>query len=239
MSMRAFPRMMGLPVFSATFAQLEHSIRTGAPAIDAVQPGGLWPYLQDHPDEARIFGEAMTAKAGADIAAVLGAYDFGRFGTIADVAGGRGHLLRAVLDAAPDAQGVLFDLPEVIDTLDAGHERLTAHAGDFFVDALPAADAYVLMDILHDWPDGECVAILSAIRRAAARDATVLVIEDVLADADADLHGHTHDVIMLAVTGGRERTASQLGELFGRAGLSDPTVIETAGPRRIVEARAV
>jgi hypothetical protein len=44
---------------------------------------------------------------------------------------------------------------------------------------------------------------------------------------------------MLSVTGGRERTASQLGDLFERAGFRIGTVTETAGPMRIVEAAAV
>src|SRR5688500_11683900 len=94
----------------------------------------------------------MTAKAAADIAAILDAYDFSRFGTIADIGGGRGHLLRTVLDAVPSAKGVLFDLPEVINSLDFEHERLTPQAGDFFVDQLPAADPYLLMEVIHDWP---------------------------------------------------------------------------------------
>lgn len=239
LSIRGFPRMMGLPVFSTTFANLEHSLRTGSPALETVEPGGLWAYIQDHPDEALIFGQAMAAKAAADIAAILDAYDFSRFRTIADIGGGRGHLLRAVLDAAPDAQGVLFDLPEVIDALDVEHERLTTQAGDFFVDALPAADAYVLMEVIHDWPDAECVAILSAIRRAAAPGASLLVLENVLPEEESDPRGQTLDVIMLAVTGGRERTASQLSELFNRAGFTDGTVVETAGPLRIVEATTI
>ncbi len=88
-SMRAFARMMGLPAFRATFGHLEHSVVTGSPAMGAVEDGGLWPYLQAHPREAEIFGQAMTAKAAADIAAVLGAYDFARFHTIADIGGGR------------------------------------------------------------------------------------------------------------------------------------------------------
>ena len=238
LSMRAFARMMGLPVFSTTFGNLEHSLRTGSPALETVEPRGLWAYNQDHPDEALIFGQAMTAKAAADIAAILDAYDFSRFRTIADIGGGRGHLLRAALEAVPNAQGVLFDLPEVIDALDFEHERLTTQAGDFFVDALPAADGYVLMEIIHDWPDAECVAILSAIRRAAEPGASVLVIENVL-EEEADPRGHTLDVIMLAVTGGRERTASQLSELFNRAGFTDGTVVETAGPLRIVEATTI
>jgi hypothetical protein len=239
MSMRAFARMMGLPVISDTFGRLEHSIRSGSPAVEAVEPDGFWAYLQDHPDEARIFGQAMTAKAGADIAAILAAYDFGAFATIADIGGGHGHLLRAVLDDVPGALGVLFDLPAVIDAVDPGHERLRPHAGDFFVDPLPAADAYVLMEIMHDWPDAECVDILSAIRRAAPAGAKVLVIESVLSDETLDPRGQTLDLIMLAVTGGRERTPAQLNELFDRAGLRGGPVLETAGPLRIAEAATV
>ena len=239
MSMRAFPRMMGLPLFTQTFAQLEHSVETGSPAVARIAPGGLWEYLEQNPAEAQVFGEAMTAKAVADIAAILDAYDFGVFRTIADVAGGRGHLLRAVLEAYPGVTGVLFDLPSVIDALDFAHERMTAQAGNFFADPLPRADAYVLMDIIHDWPDDQCVAILKAIRQAAAPGATVLVIENVLAEDGPDAHGRTLDVLMLAVTGGRERTVAQLNRLFERAGFSDGIVTETASPLRIVEATAV
>lgn len=239
MSMRAFARMMGLPVISAAFGQLEHSLRSGSPALETVEPDGFWAYLQDHPDEAQVFGQAMTAKAAADIAAILAAYDFSRFATIADIGGGHGHLLRAVLDSVPSAQGVLFDLPAVIDAVDVEHQRLRPRAGDFFVDPLPAADAYVLMEVIHDWADAESIAILSAIRRAATPGAKVLVIENVLTDETPDPRGQTLDLIMLAITGGRERTATELNELFDRAGLSGGRVLETSGPLRIVEAATV
>jgi C-methyltransferase len=79
----------------------------------------------------------MTAKAILDVNAVIAAYDFAHWGQIADIGGGRGHLLRAILEAAPGAERLLFDLPMVIDTLD--QPRLTLQAGDFFVDALPSA----------------------------------------------------------------------------------------------------
>lgn len=236
MSMRGFPRMMGLPLIAAVFSNLEHSVRTGAPAVETIEPNGLWGYLQDHPDEGRIFDQAMTGKAAADVATILSSYDFSRFQTIADIGGGRGHLLRAVLDSAPAARGVLFDLPAVIDTLEIKHEHLTLHAGDFFADPLPAADGYVLMEVLHDWADEECIEILGAIRQAAAPGAKVLIIENVLTEHGRDPRGHTLDVIMLAVTGGRERTPAQFDQLLTQAGLSDGTVIETEGPLRIIEA---
>jgi hypothetical protein len=101
------------------------------------------------------------------------------------------------------------------------------------------ADAYVLMEIIHDWPDAECAVILSAIRRAAEAGATVLVIENVLPDGEVDPRGEILDVIMLAVTGGRERTASELNHLLGTAGFREGRVIETGGPLRIVEATAI
>jgi hypothetical protein len=181
----------------------------------------------------------MTAKAAADIAAVLGAYDFSRFATIADIGGGRGHLLTAILEAAPAARGVLFDRPQVIEAVDIEHDRLTARAGDFFVDPLPAADAYVLMDVLHDWPDAECVAILRGIRAAAGTGAKVLVIENVLPENGGDPRGRSLDILMLAMTGGRERTAQRLSELLTSCGFGDLTMTATEGPLRIVEAPAV
>jgi hypothetical protein len=238
MSMRAFARMMGLPAFRATFDRLEHSVLTGTTAMGLVEAGGLWPYLREHPQEREVFAQAMTAKAAADIAAVLGAYDFTRFETIADVGGGHGHLLRAVLNVAPDAHGILFDLPAVTQALDLDLDRLTAHPGDFFVDPLPTANAYVLMEVIHDWPDTQALGILQAVRRAAPPGARVLIIENVLAGVAADPRSHTLDVIMLAVTGGRERTGPQLQSLLEEAGFSSLTVTDTSGPLHLVEAVA-
>lgn len=231
--------MMGMPSFSASFAQLDHAIRTGAPAFDLVDHEGLFAHLQSHPDQAALFGESMTAKAAADIAAVLAAYDFSRFGSIADVGGGRGHLLRAVLEAAPRAQGVLFDLPDVIDAVDVESERLALAPGDFFADPLPTAAAYILMEVIHDWNDAQAAEILSAVRRAAPSGASLLIIEAVAEEEDLDPRVQTLDVIMLAITGGRERTSRQLGQLLASARFELRSVVATPGALRIVEAVAV
>jgi C-methyltransferase len=238
MTMRPFAQMMGLPLTWGSLTGFKHSVQTGRPAIETLEPKGAWTYLQDRPDEAEIFGRAMTAKAGADVGAVIAAYDFTRFGRIADIGGGRGHLLRAILEAAPGAHGILFDLPMVIDTLDPHDQpRLTLQGGDFFVDALPSADTYILMEVLHDWADEQCVAILNAIRRAAPDSATLLVIEDLLPEEDPGAGATVLDIIMLTVTGGRERTAHQLSNLFDRAGFGLTSVIDTPSSMRIVEAR--
>ncbi len=239
MSMRPFVRMAGMPLMWGSLNGLAGAVRTGRPVVETLEPDGLWAYLRDRPGEAAVFARAMSAKASGEIAAVLAAYDFTGFATIADIGGGRGHLLRAVLDAAPAATGVLFDLPEVINNLDVSHPRMTATAGSFFVDALPEADAYILMDVLHDWPDAQCVAILQAIRRAAHVDSTLLVLEGIVAEQAADPGSATLDVVMLALTGGRERAAAELDALLEAGGFKLDKVIDTASPMRIAQARAV
>ena len=237
-SMRPIALMTGLPAWWGSVTELEHSIRTGSPAVETLEPKGLWAYFDARPEEAAVFGRAMTAKAAAQIPAILDAYDFSRFGVIADIGGGRGHLLRAALDAAPGAEGVLFDLPEVIDAFDLDARRISLQPGDFFSDQFPSADAYLLMEVLHDWPDEDCVAILSAIRRAAPPGACVLVIESVIEDLQ-DPRPPILDVLMLAITGGRERTPDELDELFDRAGFRKRAVTETRVAIRVVEAVAV
>ena len=92
------------------------------------------------------------------------------------------------------------------------------------------------MEVIHDWPDAEAAAILSAIQKSASPSSRVLIIENVLNENQPDPRGHTLDIIMLAVTGGRERTGSHLSELLRDAGFTDVSLIHTAGPLSIVEA---
>lgn len=96
------------------------------------------------------------------------------------------------------------------------------------------------MDVLHDWADAEALAILTAIRRAATADARVFIIEGILPE-HLDPGRLSLDVIMLALTGGRERTADELASLLSAAGLQLKRVIDTpAGsgqPRRTSRGR--
>jgi hypothetical protein len=110
-------------------------------------------------------------------------------------------------------------------------------ADDFFIDALPSAEAYILMEVLHDWADEQCIAILNAIRRATPGSATVLVAEDLMPEERADPAAATLDIVMLAIPGGRERTVEQLGSLFETAGFRIAGVTGTRSSMHIVEAK--
>jgi hypothetical protein len=76
------------------------------------------------------------------------------------------------------------------------------------------------------------------VRRAATDGASVLVIEAVSGDDRRDPVVRTLDMIMLAITGGRERTSVELGRLLSGAGLEIVATHATQGPLRIVEAVA-
>lgn len=239
-SMRALVRMFGLRSNWDILGALDHSVRTGQPAADKVLPGGFWGHLAQDPEASAIFGEAMTAKAQAHIPMIIAAYDWSRFERIGDIGGGRGHLLRAVLKAAPAARGVLFDLPQVLrQTEELASARLALQPGDFFNDALPACDAYILMEVIHDWGDAESVAILQAIRKAARPQAKLLLIEQIVPEGDGPHWTKLLDIHMMAFFAARQRTRQEYEALLSRGGFAFGREIETAAGISLLEATAV
>lgn len=238
-SMRDLARMFGLSIFWQTLGEMGQAVRTGAPATVGVYPDGFWAYTAENPEAGRIFNGAMEGKAQGAIHAILATYDFSTFGNVADIAGGNGHLLHAILDANPHAKGVLFELPHVIAGVsDLASDRLTLQAGDFFRDELPTSDAYLLMEIIHDWGDSESNAILRAVRQAADPGATLLVIEQLIADGNGPDWAKTLDIHMLTLLGGRQRTQAEYVALLNQTGFAYQRQIDTPSGFTILEAIA-
>jgi hypothetical protein len=238
-SMRSLVRMFGLPGFWTAVGELGSTIRTGKPFASDALPGGLWDYLKENPDASRLFGEAMTAKAQGHIAAIVRTYDFSGFGVIADIGGGHGHLIQAVLAAAPASSGVLFDQAHVVqEVAGAASNRLKVVGGDFFKDPLPEADAYILMEVIHDWDDDASRRILSAVRRAAPVHARLLLIEALLPSESVPNWPTTLDIVMLAI-GGRQRTLREYSDLLRDSGFVFTCDIDTQSGISIIEAAAV
>jgi hypothetical protein len=235
-SLRDYVRMLGLPAFWSAFEDLDHSLRTGESSFTKKHPDGVFAYLAEHPEESRIFDAAMTSKSHRDIAAILPAYDFSRFAVIADIAGGRGHLLRAILKAQPKIEGILFDQPHVVAEVQPHKgEKLAVMGGNFFNDSIPKADAYLLMNIIHDWADAESIKILSAIRRDMPQNASVLIIETVVPKTDGPHLSKELDIAMLALPGGKERTQEEYVDLAARCGFRLNRIVETLSPYSILE----
>jgi len=233
-SLRAFARMIGMPVIWRGFTDLEHAARMGTPATDS---SGLFAYFASHPNEASLFNQAMAGKSAGIVPTVVDSYDFSPFGTVADIGGGRGHLLQAILEGAPTTSGILYDLPHVIaDASGIGSNRLRLMAGDFFREPLPVADAYVLMEVIHDWADDKAAQILAAVRRAAHSSSRVLIVEALVSESPGPDFGKMLDIIMLAVTGGHERTSSEYERLLASTGFQLERIVPTLSSYSVVEA---
>ena len=210
-------QMLGLPIMWDSFKTLEDAVRTGRPGATFHDPNGFFSYLQGHPEESQVYDRGMTAMTARRIARVVPSYDFSEFDVIADIGGGRGHLLRAVLEQTPKARGVLFDQAHVADG-HASTERMSIEVGSFFDDPLPSADCYLLSNIIHDWSDTDAVAILGAVRAAASSTSKLLLLEFVVPDDARPFEASDIDIYMLALVGGRERTLSEYDELLTAGG---------------------
>jgi O-methyltransferase domain/Dimerisation domain len=237
-SLRSLARMMGLKVHWDAYRELDFAVRTGRPSITSVTDGGLFAHLRTHPEEGRLFHEAMQGKSFMQLGPVLESYDFRGLKTIGDIGGGLGHLLYAVLDQVPEARGVLFELPAVIEhARQRAAARVSYVGGDFFEDPIPPCDAYMLMTVLHDWSDAEAVSILKNLKSGAPPGAKVLIIEAVVAPAARDEFVLDLDIEMLVMTTGHERTRAEWESVVSQADLKMLRIIPAGGWSSIIEAQ--
>jgi len=227
----------------AVYAEMMYSVKSGEPAWDKVHGEPVFETLFNKNRElGEIFNRAMTSYSNLTIPAIVNAYDFSGSIKIADIAGGYGHLLGAILKANPEANGVLFEIPQVLEGAPemmksyGVSDRVELVTGDFTKEIPVEADLYLLKHIIHDWYDEKNVGILSNIRRSMPHTARVLIIDAVIPEGNEPHFGKVIDLEMLVSPGGMERTASEFDALLTRAGFRMKRIIPTASPVAIIEA---
>lgn len=241
-SKRALALMSGDEQFRA-WAEIEYSIRTGRTAFDKVFGQPVFDYLADHPDKAAIFDAAMTGIHGRESNALLDAYDFSVFGTIADIGGGNGSQIIGVLQHHLAMRGILFDLPHVIDRAKERIEtagmsnRCQLVSGSFFESVPQGADAYLLRHIIHDWDEEKVLTILGNVHQAMRQDSKLLVVESVIPPGNEPFGGKFLDLVMLLIPGGQERTEAEYRKLFEKAGFELTRIVPTSTEVSILEGR--
>jgi hypothetical protein len=227
------------------FDPIIETVRTGKPGLDIAYGMGVFEFLTHHPGLAQGFQAAMSERTEAFAPSVATEYDFSRMRTVADVGGGKGTLLAAVLRANGHLHGVLFDRPtvtagaaDVLAAADAA-DRCEIVGGDFFASVPAGADGYILANVLHDWDDARAIEILGNCRRVMAGDGRVLIVERLIADDPAAaVPVLLSDLNMMVFTGGLERTNAEYRELLTRAGLKPGRVQPVAAPYGIIEGLA-
>jgi len=221
--------------------ELIYSIQTGEPSFNHLFGMDIWEYNNHHPEAHDLFHYAMSSFSAVEINAILSAYDFSTARTIIDVAGGHGTLLAAILNAYPNIQGILFDLPQVIQQAEpvlkaAGVEqRCTITAGDMFTSIPAEGDIYMMKTVLHDWDDDHSVAILQVCQAAMPAHAKLLLMTRVVAPGNTPDFSKFMDLNMLISMEGKERTSAEFEALLDAAGLTLSRIIPTRSTLSIIE----
>lgn len=224
-----------------SWGALLHTVQTGEKAFDHVFGMNVWDYLAKHPENAKIFNQSMTDLTRLVEAAITEGYDFSSFKKIVDLGGGHGSLLASILKKNTGVKGVLFDAPQVIEGAKKRMEdegltaRCEVKGGNFFESAPAGADAYVMKHILHDWADRESLVILKHIRNVIPENGKLIVFEQVVPEGNEPHLSKFADLIMMVMTGGRERTETEWRTLFAAGGFKLTRIIPTLSPVSIIE----
>ncbi len=189
---------------------------SGEPTFPRSHGADFWSWLGAHPEERAAFDRAMEfgVRHGLERLAPV---EWRGDELVVDVGGGNGTLLAELLNVQPGLRGIVFDLPETVRDEAALEERIEFVPGSFF-DGVPEGDVYILSAILHGWDDEQAAAILHAIRAAARPDSRLLVLETVVPPGNEPGGGKWLDLLLLALSGGMERSEAQWRALLEAGG---------------------
>jgi SAM-dependent methyltransferase len=207
-----------------SWERLAEAVMTGQPATGRALGMDLWEYYRQHPEPGLRFARAMAQLSARAAARIASRHDLSRCRRIVDVGGGQGVMLAELLVRAPWARGVLHDVPAVMPdarillTRRGVVERVELAPGDMLQAVPEGGDLYVLKSVLHNWDDERAARILRNCHRAARPGSALLLIGTVLPPPPQPSAGRLLDLLMLVMTGGRERTREEYAALLGDAG---------------------
>ncbi|MEU6720716.1 methyltransferase [Nonomuraea sp. NPDC046802] len=230
-SMRAAVTVNGSPLWWKAAGTLHETVRTGQPAA-LEGTSSVYERLAGDPKLAGQFDRFMSdrsAAIGRSLARLSDDY-FAGVHTVVDLGGGRGGVLAPMLEARTDLRGVLVDRADVV--LRA-QEYLSEHGltsrvqlvtGDIFSSCWSDAERFILSSILHNWPDEDCLRLLTLIAaamRESGPKAQLWCIEGCkpAQEGDYNLFVDLGIRMMMMFPGGQERTEQEFRTLMAKAGL--------------------
>ena len=242
-SVRSLFLFWGSDFHYPSFGKIMHSIKTGESSRAMLSGTDGFEHLRRDPEQARIFDDAMTSMSQLDGPAIAAAYDFGAWGSLMDVGGGNGILLSHILRAHPTLRGVLADQEHVLARArEHGYlggdlaTRTTMEPCNFFEHVPPGYKAYLMKSVIHDWDDDQAKIILANCRKAIPADGVLLLAERDLGAENVPSSGKFIDIVMLILTGGRERSTDEYRDLLATTGFRLNRVVPTPSQFAVIEA---
>lgn len=240
-SVRDWALYVGAREMWEVWGDLRETVTTGEAAFPRTHHLPLWQYLAGHPDLGMPFNRWMSRQSDQHNSSIVASYDFSAFRVVADIGGGQGSTLAAILSANPSPRGILLDLPQVVahtgPLQEAGvADRVQVIGGDMLERVPAGADAYLVKRVLMDWGDQQAAAILRNCADGLADGGKVLVVEMVIPPGNEPHPGKSFDILMMVIhPDARVRTEAEFAEIFKAAGLRLTRVIPTGLPNSILE----
>jgi hypothetical protein len=225
------------------WGDLLHSVRTGETAFDHAFGMGHFDFLAENPEASATFNRLMAWSARVAGEPLQG-FDLSGHQRLVDVGGGKGALIASALKAHPRLRGILFDQASALVEAPAYlassgvANRCQIVTGSAFDRVPPGGDVYVMSRVLHDWPDEKARVMLENCRKAMRPDDTLLLVEGVLPEKDIPPPRLWLDLVMMVMTGGRERTEADWRNLLEKAGFSLTRVRPNLPNQDLIEAHA-
>lgn len=219
-----------------SWSYLTECVRTGDTAARIMESQGIASRWSKDPDADSIFRAVMGTAPAEDYMPIVRSWDFAHSHVVADLGGGGGALLAAILKSHSHLTGMLVDRESSIGTAiqrfetDSLMDRCRLVSADLTESVSAGADVYLIKHVLHGYRDNVAGAILKNCRAVIPPTGHLLVIEFVLPDiipqSDPSVEGRLmSDLNMMAVTGGRERSAKEWATLLHNAGFQLQRII--------------
>ena len=224
------------------WGNLMASVKTGEIAFDNKFGKDIWAYFQTDPEQAENFNRYMAASSEPLNEAISTKYDFSGYKKLIDVGGGIGGMISAILAKNPNLKGVIYDSPSVVEQAKGFlasrgvADRCETIGGDFFESVPEGGDIYSMRWILHDWEDSKSLKILENVKKVLPENGKLLLAEAVVPEAGEPHFSKFFDLIMLVMTGGRERTEKEWNGLLEKGGYKIERIIPTESFLSIIEA---
>ncbi len=209
------------------WAHLAAAVTSGRPAFEQIFGSNVRDWRHVNAEHGNAFDDYVARETYANAAPSLEKLDMNGVGTVADLGGGHGGLLAAMLAKHGRLDGVLMTHPHALEGARAFLDsagvgaRVSLVSGDISETVPVLEDLYLLNAVLQQYEDTQARRILENCRASQTPGTRLVVIERLMPDhATDDAAAVTLDLHMMTITGGRTRTRSEIESLLDTAKLT-------------------
>lgn len=203
------------------FAHLETGLKTGIPAFKEQHGTDFFTFLNENAEKKVRFQKGLNKLSTYDDKAITQGYNFSQFKKIIDIGKGQDGLSKAITAYYPATTVDLYNL--------------MAQTENEYFSALPAADAYLLKGVLHDFDNEKIKKILTDCHQHMPDHSSLIIAEQVIPENDQPHTNKTMDIIMMVLVGGRQRTSTSWCEIIESAGFKLKNTFPTPGIYTVME----